>query len=106
MKRTPMSKPRAVVLAVLLIGLLWTAANGYKTRQGITRYCQESVVGISLSQAEAIARELGYRFEPDAGSIFKPGRLVVIASGAMGRLACQIEHDGERVTGAELVKRS
>jgi hypothetical protein len=106
MKRTPMSKPRAVVLAVLLVGLLWTAANGYKTRQGLTSYCQDSLVGVSLTQAQSIAQERGYRFEPAASNIFKPGQAVVTASGAMGRVVCEMEHDGERVTRAEMKSRS
>lgn len=104
--RAPITKPRAVVLAVLLVAMLWLAANGYKTRRDLTSYCQEeSVPGVSLSQAESLAQERGYRFEPRASDIFKPGRAVVIASGAMGRMVCELEHDGERITGGELKSR-
>ncbi len=106
MIRTPISKPRAVVLAVLLVAMLWVAANGYMARKGLTSYCQGSLVGASLTQAESIAQERGYRFEPAASDIFKPGQAVVIASGAMGRVVCEIEHDGERVTRTEMKSRS
>lgn len=86
-------------LAVIVLMFLVSLANGYRTKQKLVRYCRETVAGTSLAVAKEKALQNGFRFSDQSSRT----RVLVTASGVLGRYVCEIEHDGERVVKASLL---
>ena len=86
---------RLVLVGIAVIVVL-TAANGYRTKQQLVGYCRETTGGTALATARETAARKGFRII-DSSADPQRRLLLVTASGVMGRVVCEVEHDGERV---------
>jgi hypothetical protein len=91
------------VLAVIVLIFLVSLANGYRTKQKLVRYCRETTVGTSLVNAKERALQNGFHFLDYSSVDRNSNKVLVTASGVMGRYVCEIEHDGNRVVKASLL---
>ncbi len=91
-----LKKSMQVVLIGIAFLFLISAANGYRTKQKLVRYCRETTGGTLLASAREKAVQNGFRIIESSSD---PARqhMLVTASGVMGRVVCEVEHDGERV---------
>lgn len=91
-----------VVAAAIGIIVLITAINGYRTKRRLVQYCRETTGGTTLAAARQKAAQQGFRFI-DSSSADNPRRTALVtASGVMGRVVCEVEHDGIKVLKASL----
>ncbi len=97
MRRPQFKRPRALVLGAILLALVIIGVNGVKLRRGLTAYCQETPRGEALVRAEERAHAAGLRFVLGSTTAEGRGHALVSASGVLGRIACEIEHDGSMV---------
>ncbi len=86
-----------LVLLVLLSAFQWS-----RTKRKLAAYCSETTAGTTLSRARENALRNGFRFIDGSGSEGGRSTALVTASGVMGRIVCEVEHDGDRVIKASL----
>lgn len=96
-----MKRARVITLAAIGIALLLIGVNGVKVRRELTTYCEETGRGETLVRAAERARQSGFRFFPGVAGADNRAALVT-ASGVLGRLVCEVEHDGTMVLGTGL----
>ncbi len=85
------------VLAGIVLIFLASAVIGYRTKQKLVEYCRGTTAGTPINVARETALKNGFRYIESSSVEGKLRKALVTASGVMGRVVCEIEHDGNRV---------
>ncbi len=93
-----------VILLIILLLFLFSAYQWLQTKRELAHYCRETTAGTSLAGARERALRNGFRFIDGSGPVDSRKTALVTASGIMGRIVCEIEHDGDRVIRASMNK--
>lgn len=93
-----------IFLLFLALLILFTAFQWSQTKRKLAAYCRETTAGSSLAGARERALREGFRFIDSSSDGGGRRTALVTASGVMGRIVCEIEHDGDRVIKASLNK--
>lgn len=92
------------ILLIIAVLFLVNAFQWSRTKRKLAAYCRETTAGSSLAGARERALREGFRFIDSSSAGGGRRTALVTASGVMGRIVCEIEHDGDRVTKASLNK--
>ncbi len=90
------------LLAGIILVVAINAAIGYRTKRKLVDYCRATTVGTPLAAARERAVRNGFRVVEGGSPDESRRKVLVTASGVMGRLVCEIEHDGNKVLRSSL----
>lgn len=98
-----MRKVLTVALAIAALAAGYTALSWFRTKDAVTQYCSQVRPEMDLETARNLAAQKRLRFFPSLQST-EQNRFtaLVTGSGAAGRYVCTVEHDGKKVTQAQM----